>query len=389
MSKKQVEITSLSELMSPNSLELLSASGSKLVQQIGIDVIRDVIYGILTGKNLRDSTEMLTRRRVATLNLATVSLFLKGNSLSDDFVSELPELASNILLKKRLPKSERWLAQWILGLTDKAFQNVLRDNPNAISDYKTRYVEVCNDVIREHTQREGVLDGEITITSKDKAKINWLWLTYLLNTIGAQTLSIRGSEKSSYGKLFEKLVLGSLLHILGFTHITPPPESFDKVFWLSSRGEKRESDATLLYQKGQGVRFDIGFIGRGNTEISLDKVSRFEREISLGRSTFYMATIILVDRIGKNSRIEKMAEDIDGTIVQMSAGFWPQQIAKILNETLGLEHPLVNMAENDIEEYLQKAMLNVPLGEFIGLSNDHEHNLIKEPKAQYKPSKKL
>ena len=389
MSKKQVEITSLSELMSPNSLELLSASGSKLVQQIGIDVIRDVIYGILTGKNLRDSTEMLTRRRVATLNLATVSLFLKGNSLSDDFVSELPELASNILLKKRLPKSERWLAQWILGLTDKAFQNVLRDNPNAISDYKTRYVEVCNDVIREHTQREGVLDGEITITSKDKAKINWLWLTYLLNTIGAQTLSIRGSEKSSYGKLFEKLVLGSLLHILGFTHITPPPESFDKVFWLSSRGEKRESDATLLYQKGQGVRFDIGFIGRGNTEISLDKVSRFEREISLGRSTFYMATIILVDRIGKNSRIEKMAEDIDGTIVQMSAGFWPQQIAKILNETLGLEHPLVNMAENDIEEYLQKAMLNVPLGEFIGLSNDHKHNLIKEPKAQYKPSKKL
>ena len=387
MSKKQVEITSLSELMSPNSLELLSASGSKLVQQIGIDVIRDVIYGILTGKNLRDSTEMLTRRRVAALNLATVSLFLKGNSLSDDFVFELPELASNILLKKRLPKSERWLAQWILGLTDKAFQNVLRDNPNAISDYKTRYVEVCNDVIREHTQREGVLDGEITITSKDKAKINWLWLTYLLNTIGAQTLSIRGSEKSAYGKLFEKLVLGSLLHILGFTHITPPPESFDKVFWLSSRGEKRESDATLLYQKGQGVRFDIGFIGRGNTEISLDKVSRFEREISLGRSTFYMATIILVDRIGKNSRIERMAEDIDGTIVQMSAGIWPQQIAQILNKTLGLEHPLVNMAKNDVEEYLQKAMLDVPLEEFIGLSNDHLHNVVKEPKAEYKSSK--
>ena len=381
MSKKQIEITSLSELMSPDSLELLSASGSKLVQQIGIDVIRGVIYGILTGRNLRDSTEMLTRRRVAALNLATVSLFLKGNSLSENFVSELPELASSILLQKRLPKSERWLAQWILGLTDKAFQNVLRDNPNAIEDYKNRYIEVCNDVIKEHTQKEGILSGEISIRSKDKAKINWLWMTYLLNTIGAQTLSIRGSEKSAYGKLFEKLVLGSLLHILGFTHITPPPENFDKVFWLSSRGEKRESDATLLYQKGQGVRFDIGFIGRGNTEISLDKVSRFEREISLGRSTFYMATIILVDRIGKNSRIEKMAEDIDGTIVQMSAGFWPQQISKILNETLGLEHPLVNMAENDVEEYLQKAMLDVPLGEFIGLSNDHSHNIVKEPKS--------
>src|SRR3990172_192510 len=104
----------------------------------------------------------------------------------------------------------------------------------------------------------------------------------LIKTIGAQTLAIRGSEKSAYGKLFEKLVLGSLLHILGFKHIAPPPQEYEKVFWLSSRNEKRESDATLLYELGQGVRFDIGFIGRGNPEISLDKVTRFEREISLG-----------------------------------------------------------------------------------------------------------
>ncbi len=384
MPEKQTKIISLSKLMSSDSLELLSASGSKLVQQIGIDVIRGVIYDILTGGNLRDSTEMLTRRRIAALNLATVSLFLKGNALSSDFVSQLPELASTILLQKRLPKTERWLAQWALGLTDKAFQNVLRDNPNAIDDYKNRYIKICNEVIQEHTRKEGGLEGEITISANDKAQINWLWLTYLLNTIGAQTLSIRGSEKSAYGKLFEKLVLGSLLHILGFTHVTPPPEKFDKVFWLASREEKRESDATLLYQKGKGVRFDIGFIGRGNPEISLDKVSRFEREISLGRSTFYMATIILVDRIGKNSRIEKMAEEIDGTIVQMSAGFWPQQIAQILNVTLGLEHPLVNMLKNDVEEYLRKAMQNVPLEEFIGLSSNYPHNIVREQKPQYK-----
>ena len=36
--------------------------------------------------------------------------------------------------------------------------------------------------------------------------------------------------------------------------------------------------ASALIKAGHGVRFDIGFIGRRNPEISLDEVSRFERE---------------------------------------------------------------------------------------------------------------
>jgi len=208
-------------------------------------------------------------------------------------------------------------------------------------------------------------------------------MTYLLNTIGAQTLAIRGSEKSAYGKLFEKLVLGSLLHILGFKHITPPPQEYEKVFWLSSRNEKRESDATLLYELGKGVRFDIGFIGRGNPEISLDKVTRFEREISLGRSKFFMATIILVDRIGANSRIERMAKEVQGTIIQMSAGYWPKQVAQVLNKTLGFKHDLLRMSDGETEKYLRKAMRKVPLEQFIGLSEEFGNHLVKEDQVQY------
>jgi len=183
--------------------------------------------------------------------------------------------------------------------------------------------------------------------------------------------------------LFEKLVLGSLLHILGFRHVAPPPQEYEKVFWLSSRDEKRESDATLLYELGQGVRFDIGFIGRGNPEISLDKVTRFEREISLGRSKFFMATIILVDRIGANSRIERMAEEVQGTIIQMSAGYWPRQVAQVLNRTLGFKHDLVRMNDSETEKYLRKAMKKVPLEEFIGLSENFGNQYVKEEQAQY------
>ncbi|MBI5566762.1 MAG: hypothetical protein HY870_17815 [Chloroflexi bacterium] len=168
-----------------------------------------------------------------------------------------------------------------------------------------------------------------------------------------------------------------------FKHIVPPPQEYEKVFWLSSRNEKRESDATLLYELGQGVRFDIGFIGRGNPEISLDKVTRFEREISLGRSKFFMATIILVDRVGANSRIERMAENVQGTIIQMSAGYWPRQVAQVLNKALGFKHSLTRMSDSETEQYLRKAMRKVPLEQFIGLSENFEGHFAKDDQAQY------
>jgi hypothetical protein len=383
MPKPKTQLNALTELISPTDLALLSASGSQLVEQIGLDVVRGVVLDILTGKNLRDSTEALTRRRIATLNLATVELFIKGSAISKDFVTQLPHIATDILAKGKLSKAERWLAQWILGLTDKAFQNVLRDDPEAIAEYRDRYIQICSEVTAARETAKGPLQGEITINDNQKAHINWLWLTYLLNTIGAQALAIRGSEKSAYGKLFEKLVLGSLLNILGFKHVVPPPQEYEKVFWLSSRDEKRESDATLLYELGQGVRFDIGFIGRGNPEISLDKVTRFEREISLGRSKFFMATIILVDRIGANSRIERMAEEVQGTIVQMSAGYWPRQVAQVLNKTLGFKHSLARMSDSETEQYLRKAMRKVPLEQFIGLSENFGNHFVKEDQAQY------
>lgn len=383
MPKKKNQLNSLTELISPADIDLLSASGSQLVEQIGLDVVRGVVLDILTGKNLRDSTESLTRRRIATLNLATMELFIKGAANSKDFVNQLPKIATDILSKGNLSKAERWLAQWILGLTDKAFQNVLRDDPEAIAEYRDRYIQICNEVIAARKVDKGSLQGEITIDGNQKAQINWLWMTYLLNTIGAQTLAIRGSEKSAYGKLFEKLVLGSLLHILGFKQVIPPPQEYEKVFWLASRNEKRESDATLLYELGKGVRFDIGFIGRGNPEISLDKVTRFEREILLGRSKFFMATIILVDRIGVNSRIERMAEEVQGTIIQMSAGYWPKQVVQVLNQTIGFRHDLSHMNDGEIEKYLQKAMRKVPLEQFIGLSEIFGDQYVKEEEAQY------
>lgn len=364
--KESGQQENLSDLLSKDSIELLTSNGIQLAERIGIDAIRNVVLDILSGKNFRDSTEFITRRRISFLNLSLFEMFVKGSSRKN--IYEFIERAVRILQSKQIPKSERWLAQWILGLTDKASQNILRDDLNELNSYKKKYIDSCKEIIKIYEKRHGKLSGAVKVGDDLKRSLSWDLILYLLNTIGAETLTIRGSAKSTYGKLFEKLILGSLLYILGFNFVqSPESEKLRKIFWLTSRGERRESDATLIYEAGKGVRFDIGFIGRGNPEISLDKVSRFEREITLGQSKWYMATIILVDRIGEKSRIEKLAQDIGGNIVQMSMGYWPQEVAKILNDVLGHQHRLTSMHHSEIGSYLARQMKKVPLEKFIGI----------------------
>ncbi len=169
-----------------------------------------------------------------------------------------------------------------------------------------------------------------------------------------------------YGKLFEKLILGSLLTILGFEKIdSTKSNKSKKVFWLSQREEKRESDATLLLNPGTGIRFDIGFIGPGNTEISLDKVSRFEKEMEHGKKLHFMSTIILVDRIGEGSNITHLAKEIEGDIVQMSMAYWVKQVCEILKSKTDFKHPLTKISDEKSIRYIEDAMKNMDLKSFI------------------------
>ncbi|MBI5193092.1 MAG: hypothetical protein HZA08_06580 [Nitrospirae bacterium] len=96
-----------------------------------------------------------------------------------------------------------------------------------------------------------------------------------------------------------------------------------------------------------------------------------------------MATIILVDRIGVNSRIESMAKDVHGTIIQMSAGYWPRQVAQVLNKTFGFKHELIHMDDSNTEKYLRKAIRKVPLEQFIGLSENFRNQYVREEQPQF------
>ncbi|MFW2003647.1 CfrBI family restriction endonuclease, partial [Acinetobacter ursingii] len=66
-------------------------------------------------------------------------------------------------------------------------------------------------------------------------------------------------------------------------------------FWLSSQSdERREADATIVFNI-LGIRVDIVFIGPGNSEITLDKVSRFTKHDEISCKSYHMSTIVIVD----------------------------------------------------------------------------------------------
>ena len=311
--------TSIIEFIPERGLSLINMSNVDLVDRIGENKIREIIFNVLCGENIRDATEPLTRHRIAALNAAVLVTIAHASTTMNSV--EMLEAAKRDIneLPKNDPRTK--ILRWIIGLTVKQIQNILRSD-DAWNNYLSLASEVLKDSTEYSEELYGWLDLEIRLGSL-VTNWDWFWTHSLLTAIGSQTLSTRGAEKSLYGKFFEKGILGSVLEILGFKY------DEDKVgqpmtFWLSERGEKRESDATAIIDTGLGVRFDIGFIGPGNTEITLDKASRF------GTDNIRMATIIIIDRVGRGSTVLEQAKDIGASIIQMSSSLW----VKTLDRTL-------------------------------------------------------
>lgn len=338
-------------------------SGKTIIDSLGEEMIREVVASILCGGNVRSLTEELTRKRLGVSNAILFAAFLHSQNETERFVERIPELAK--VEMERKPTEERQFLQWCIGLTQKGIQNILRDEGGALVEYLNAYEGALKEAVAEVTKDYGEFDG-VAKLSGIEAKMDWPFILSLFAAIGSQTLTIRGSEKSMYGKLFERLVLGSLLTILGFELTdTRDISSSEGVFWLSEKGNKRECDATLLYQPGLGANFDIGFIGRGNTEISLDKVSRFERQAEHAEERYAMMTIIVVDKIGSKSKIKELANNIGGHIVQMSMTHWVKDVCNILHTQWGFQHPINDLPDAELSAFIQTSMQSVSLRNFL------------------------
>lgn len=109
--------------LSEAAIKLINAGGADLLRELEADAVRDVVYRVMVGQNLRDSTEELTRRKLLALNAAVLH-FLATGVHSDprsgaDSISEggpmrrvflvvlLCELAALTLIAGRLPAELR------------------------------------------------------------------------------------------------------------------------------------------------------------------------------------------------------------------------------------------------------------------------------------------
>ena len=361
-----------SDLFPEQGRLFLTGKGKDFIERIGVDAVRQIVLGVMMGENVRFQTEPLTRFRITQVSAALVVMFLRGGLQTDQFTDDLSEMALAALLSP--PKGRRkesvLPAQWVLGLTEKQVQNVLRDDKEQLRQYASAF----DHVLEQAAERCAADYGDIRMTlgfvsdaEGRTVELQWKDLLRLTTAIGSQTLAIRGSDKSMYGKLFEKLILGSALTALGFRRVNRQGLSeTEKVFWLSDSTAGRESDASLLYRLGKVAVFDIGFIGRGNSEISKDKLSRYEREAEIAGGRHSQVTFIIVDRLPARSvKTQEAAERIEAELIQMHWQYWPRLLAQKLGERLGFEHEIQRMSDSEVRAYLTAAMETMPIEDFL------------------------
>ncbi len=341
----------------------IKATRDDFIEALGDDNIKEIIVKVLLGGNVRDITEFITQRRLMNSYAALIELFANITTDHDD-VDEYANYVTNDL--QRAKGDEKIIDLWLLGLTKKGLDNIVRSEDN-IRDYKRKYTDSMKDIITDFTVSYGNLTG---ILEHDNVKLELSWdrLMRLMLAAGSQTLSIRGSAKSMNGKLFEKLVLGSLLVSVGFEYIPEPPDTIDpgkRLFWLSHMDEnERETDATVVYG-GQAISIDIGFIGKGNPEITLDKVTRFGSYKQIGGIDHDMSIIIIVDTVADNSDLFNKAARVNGHVFQMKKEDWTISFANQIKEIFDIDNELASLSLDELESFFLETLKDVNIRRFL------------------------
>ncbi len=374
----------LSDLFPQKSRLLLTGGGKEFVERIGKDAVKQVVLGVLCGENIRTQTEPLTRQRLGQVSGAMIALFANGWMRMDDFTHEMSGMAVTQLKSSNLSdKASVWPAQWILGLTGKSVQNVLRSRKEAMASYIKDFENAVRESARHCREDIGDLSLKLGYVAdrKQTRELNWEDITRITTALGCAASTVRGSDKSIYGKLFERLVLGSVLTILGFRKVQlGAAKTAQGVFWLSDNSATREADATAIFEPGKLARFDIGFIGPGNSEISKDKLSRFERDLERADGKYSSKTFIVVDKLPETSKTKNAAQRIGAEIVQMSMRFWPRELAIRMARHFTFKHELVHMPDEKVRDYLAAKLRPVAIEEFLSgfsaseLPNTEEEN---------------
>ena len=337
--------------ISSELIGLSKISVTSVVDTLGIHTFAGVVVDVLQGKNVRRFTEILTRTRLIQSYKELIDFFdilEKNHGIPPHKVLEL---SKNKLLDSKIPREYKPIYYWLVGLTEKQTQNVLRGNFSKDFD---ELVEKTTAILQENSSSDKQLD-----------------LLYILMVCGAQTLTIRGSEKSLHGKYFEKLILGCICQLLGFKLVNSKEkqDKLQKLFFLSYQDEvNRECDATLIHES-RAIKIDIGFIGKGNPEITLDKISRFSKEAEIFGKRVNVKTMVIVDSIGSQSRLYEDAKRVDTSVFCMSESNWLLKLAAEISEVFSINNPFHQIRESQIrgDELWQSQFNNLLLEKIKGM----------------------
>ncbi len=372
------------DLIPGQSLSLVKYSGSQIIERLGKDVISNVVSSVLSGENIRSLTEGLTQRRLLLMNSGLFVTFLKALSSYDNFSAKMTSIISEEIARskstknrlEKLSKEEHQFLLWFLGLTLKSVDNVTRGDTGLLE-----YLSVLNSNLENIADAVTETFGELELKVKlldESYVLKWPALLRCMLAMGAQTLTIRGSEKSIYGKLFEKFVLGSAIILMGGEYVNKDDTSKDRmVFWLSSENnDRRECDATFLLRPGIGICFDIGFIGKGNPEVAMDKLTRYDNQLQRGRRRNYMSTIVLIDSIGGASRARYIAEETGNFLIQMSGTYWIKELSEVIKSIDGtFDSPLLRMSNEESLKYIREEVSKIDLSKFLSAADFGESEI--------------
>lgn len=227
--------------------------------------LRAIVTALFCGYNYRLYTEGETRHRL-------LDAYRELDEIRRRLPSEVGYDGWEAAVRGELDESGDSLAWWLVGLTSKTANNLglkRADRPDYLSE------------VFSHIQ-SFVADSSGKLSFDDAMVMLWA---------GAATLTIRGSRKSSLGKVLEGAFLRVGLTILGLSE--------DDDFWLNMQRDAevlREVDAEVASRRGR-IRVEMGLIERGNQEVIEDKINRVGR-----------GGIVIFDQIGPGSSVRRTAE---------------------------------------------------------------------------------
>ena len=199
-------------------------------------------------------------------------------------------------------KRAGYLQFWLAGLSKKTAVNIGADKED-YPEFFNKLRIMCRDSSDALHPSFPRLLVTLDIDEDDETKIiQDELLIHLLLTIGHVTLSIRGSNKSFWGKNLEGSLLKTALTILGL--------EYEKHFEVNVKGDDngedwREMDARVYTKEPNAfIPIELGLIGEGNPEITSDKNERIGK----------YEGVVLVDKVGDAAAV---MHNFKGEIITM------------------------------------------------------------------------